>query len=358
VRRVGTDIQFSLEFYAREENANALGQVPVVVDWEPVEESLRFGVLRRGLCSAVEQANGMVSIQPVWHPKLGEPYLEGFQATWAGHNGHQLTLNFSTAYFQGMVPQATKTLVERGRLKEGDAVLYLVCAFRRPAQPQLPTPPEPARFAIEEILPEIPIVAKNMDDLLRGSVPYGQLLEADMPVFVPQTVLQEAVQRTREAGAVETGGILIGRLYRDSGLPEIFAEVTAQIPARYTQQALTSLTFTAQTWADVEAAITLRHGEEIYLGWWHSHPARQWCSKCPEENRKMCKLSGEFFSGHDAALHRTVFPRAYSVALVISDSFATGMTWPMFGWRDGVVAQRGFYITDSTMAPSSAAIPT
>jgi hypothetical protein len=98
----------------------------------------------------------------------------------------------------------------------------------------------------------------------------------------------------------------------------------------------------------VDAAVRLRGQAEVYLGWWHSHPTRRWCEQCPEEKRAQCKLTGEFFSSYDEALHRCCFPRAYSVALVISDSHATGLTAPMYGWRDGQLAQRGFYICNGS----------
>ena len=60
----------------------------------------------------------------------------------------------------------------------------------------------------------------------------------------------------------------------------------------------------------------------------------------------MCKVSGEFFSSQDLALHRTVFPRAYSLGLVVSDSYAHGLTYPLFGWRNGMVQERAYRIVN------------
>jgi hypothetical protein len=34
---------------------------------------------------------------------------------------------------------------------------------------------------------------------------------------------------------------------------------------------------------------------------------------------------------------------AFSFALVVSDSYAEGLTFPSFGWRRGVLSRRGFY---------------
>ena len=172
----------------------------------------------------------------------------------------------------------------------------------------------------------------------------GPIADQDVAVFVQEFILDEIRGLMARAGAVETGGVLIGHLHRDDERNDVFLEIAAQIPARFTQQELTSLTFTPETWSDVDAAVALRGRDEIHVGWWHSHPAREWCKNCPAENRAVCKRSGEFFSSDDAALHRTIFPRAYSVGLVVSDSYASGLTFPMFGWKNGQIATRGFHV--------------
>ena len=100
------------------------------------------------------------------------------------------------------------------------------------------------------------------------------------------------------ASGRETGGILIGRLHHDAALPEIFAEVSAQIPAEHTLGTVARLTFTAETWSAASAAIRLRNQGEVYLGYWHSHPVREWCraKECTLEKQKTCRLAKDFFS--------------------------------------------------------------
>ncbi len=80
------------------------------------------------------------------------------------------------------------------------------------------------------------------------------------------------------------------------------------------------------------------------LGWWHSHPVREWCKECPVERQQVCKMSGDFFSAHDHALHRTVFPSAYSIAIVANDVATGDVTFSAFGWRDGLLEARGFHV--------------
>jgi len=51
-----------------------------------------------------------------------------------------------------------------------------------------------------------------------------------------------------------------------------------------------------------------------------------------------------FFSSQDEALHRTVFPKAFSLALVVSEIAEDDRRIALFGWRRGRVEQRGFHI--------------
>ena len=54
-----------------------------------------------------------------------------------------------------------------------------------------------------------------------------------------------------------------------------------------------------------------------------------------------------FFSNTDIHMHRTVFPRAYQVALLVSDHGREALEVNLFGWRQGGVVARGFEIYES-----------
>jgi proteasome lid subunit RPN8/RPN11 len=270
---------------------------------------------------------------------VGEPYLEGFRVNVATREG-EAPSDFPTGYFKALVTQASTHFVERGKLQKGDRVRFLAAAFRGQ---QAASNGSKVKFTTEEVALTREIKDAPLSQLLGDSVPHGTIDAGDVPVFVPTRVLEEATSLSRDAGMKETGGILIGHLYRDAGLPEIFAGVTAQIHARHTEADLTKLTFTAQTWTEVQAAIDLRHKNEIMLGWWHSHPVREWCKDCAPERQKVCAMATDFFSSHDQALHRTVFPSAYSIALVAND-LVSDVTFSAFGWREGLIESRGFYI--------------
>jgi hypothetical protein len=170
-------------------------------------------------------------------------------------------------------------------------------------------------------------------------------VDGDLPVFVPQCVIDDATELALANPEDEVGGVLIGQVCRDPRSRAMFIEVTAQIPAIHTQSTSTSLTFTPETWAAVRSAADLRGRGEIWLGSFHTHPVRAWCAKCAPESQAKCPMRGNFFSTTDVALHRAVFLAAYCVALVVSDS-VSGIDISCFGWRRGRVMSRSFHVVD------------
>ena len=332
------DYQYAFEYYR--EDGTPLGQVSVTVDWEPAQEWARFVAIRHGRL-ATSDLSGATSIHPIWHPASGEPYLGGFRVSVSASEGN-VSSDFTTAYFKALAHQISSRFVETGQLKSGERFRYVAAAFPRPDGGQVNST---VAFATEEVAPSLALRETNFAEAARGAVPHDLVNAEEMPVLVPQRVLDEAAVLGRHAGAKETGGILIGHLHRDSGRPEIFAQVTAQIEARHTQADLTKLTFTSETWTDVRATLHLRRKDEIMLGWWHSHPVREWCKNCPIENQKVCPMSAGFFSTHDHALHRVMFPRAFSIALVVNHVAFGAATFSLFGWKQGLLESRGFYIT-------------
>jgi hypothetical protein len=152
---------------------------------------------------------------------------------------------------------------------------------------------------------------------------------------------------------VETGGLLLGRLHRYLNADDhgIAVEVTAQIPAQFTDASSTSLRFTDETWSAANHALRLRksagnpHANEIVIGWVHSHPSKQWCNEsCPMETRLTCPKQAPFFSSDDLTLHREVFPKAYHLALLVNVADA-GTTVSAFAADRGVMRQVPYHVT-------------
>lgn len=339
-----TDRRYAYAVQVIREDGSAAGQVPIDMDWEPAREWLRILALRQGHAPA-EAFTLDSTIEPLWHAERGEPYLAGFRARAAANGSAELCHDFTSAYFGRPCRSASTRLVAEGTLKEGERFRCLPVAFPRDDEPAGAAPA--LRLNARPAVPAVPVQLGRLGELLGRSVAHGSAGDGDdIPAFVPRTVLEETGALARAAEAKETGGILVGHLHRDPDVGGLFSHVTAQIPATHAEADRAKLSFTAQVWTDVRAALALRGRGEIMLGWWHSHPVREWCKDCPEESRSRCALTADFFSDHDRALHRTVFPRAYSLGLVVNDVAVDAPTFSLFGWRSGLIETRGFHVVE------------
>lgn len=337
------------------EDGSPVVQVPVTIDWDPVQEWLRFTALRRGAAPAL--ALGLeCRIEPVWDPVRREPYLAGVRARQLDDRKARLTVEIPDDYFHSAAHAAVARLVEEGRAEAGTPTRYLAVAFAEDVETPPPGRSE-RRFKARPSPPALVLGDGSQEAFMaRATATLGSPAETadDIPVFLPEEVLLETSALARAVEARETGGVLIGRLHRDDLLGGLFLEVTAQVPARHVDASLLHLTFTSETWTGIRSAIDLRRQGEIMVGYWHSHPVREWCKACPEERQRNCSLRADFYSGEDRHLHRTIFPRGYSIALVVNDIGFADPTFSMFGWRDGLIAARGFHMTSASPAPQGA----
>jgi hypothetical protein len=336
---VRDDYAYLLDFVR--DDGTAAGQVAVTPDWLPAQEWVYFEAVRSGRLPPVTAAPPAV-VEPLWHATAGQPYLSGVRIGIRSGDA-ALSREFPTSYFRGLATQGSAQLVESGALKSGEPFRYLVSAF--PRVTGVPVDVASGDFAVEDIVQPLPLDEASLESYLRGATAVdGFEAGVDVPVFVPQEILDEALALAAAAGDVETGGVLVGRLHRDRAVPEVFVEVTAQIAAPHTEASATKLTFTAETWAAVRAALALRRGNDLMIGWWHHHPDFCRLRGCPIERRRVCTASSAFFSAEDVQLHRAIFARAFHIALLISDSAATGLTSALYGWRRGIVVGRGFHV--------------
>ncbi len=336
------DYQYTLDILA--EDGRELDRMVVTPDWKAALEWAHFEGIREGRLRPVSAAVPGV-IEPVWEAKAGEPFVAAFRAVIPSQGKGDVSREIPRTYLQSLAQEASAKLVEKGTLQSGAPFRYVVSAFPAPAAPRAEENPTDG-FSVEEIVRPLPLTEGSLGGLMRDAAPAGSDEPGShVPVFVPRRVLDETVELAQAAGDVETGGVLVGTLHRDESAPDIFVEVTAQIPAPHTLSRSTKLTFTGETWAAVQAALNLRRRNEIMIGWWHFHPDFCRLRNCPVERRRLCPGASPFFSAEDVHLHATCFPSAYHVALLISDSTAAGgMTWSLFGWSQGKVSARGFHV--------------
>ena len=340
------DYRFSLDFFRAD--GSAVGQAPVDIDWEPAIEWTHFDGVRSGRLPAIMNV-GPARIEPIWDRQLGEPHVSGFRVVTRANEGADFCAEIPSTYVRDLARENSSNWVEKGKLKAGEVFKYRVCAFAHPKGREISSA---AGFSVEEIDQPLDLAASSLGEFIASSRVGGSefLNPSDLPVFIPSRVLEEVTAATTDAGDLETGGVLVGKLHCDRSVPDIFVEVTAQIRAWHAQAQHTKLTFTSETWDAVRAAIELRKQNEVMLGWWHCHP--DFCKHCAPEKRVGCAYSRPFFSSEDCALQRAVFGRAFNVGLLASYLSAGALTHTLFGWRQGMVAPRGFHVLPDTRQPN------
>lgn len=328
--------EYILELYKREPK-RLLGRAPVALDATPLGEALLLDLVRRG--ELADFANPpAVRVEPQYDESWVQEPILGLLVSADLADKRRASFTVSIDYFGDAAQQAADKFIETGDLESGELFEYRIFARKREPSPAAPK----KRFSLEPNAPSVPITPSSLQSQMDSALLLGDWAKRDIPVFVDWSVLSEASDLTRQAGALETGGVLIGHMHRDSA--EVFLEITAQIPAAARSQ-LTRLSFGPDTWSQVQAAVDARKQREVWLGWWHSHSYfKDKKSNGSPDHATKAQRALPFLSSEDRLLHRTVFPRAYSVALLITDSPQSGMSWALFGWRAGLIVQRGFHV--------------
>jgi hypothetical protein len=331
-----------------------LETVPTEVDWSPAFEWALFEGMREGKLPA-RAPFGASTVLPAWHERLRRPYVGAFAVRVTGRDGdvessHEVTIPLE--YLTEAAQRAGTDAYKRGRMKS-KLFRYHVLAY--PGNGAEDAGPGDARgFTVVDVAQPVPLRDAEMRSFMESAVAFDDPDAAEVPVFFPRGILNEMARLTRAAAPKEVGGILLGHLHRDPASGEIFIEVTAQVQAREAQSELTKLTFTAETWTAVRAAIDLRRRDELIMGWWHCHSfLQETCKDCEKYKNRTCSASAAFMSSQDCALHRTIFPRAYSLSVVLSDSPCGGLSWKLFGWKQGRVLPRGFYVLEAGVRATS-----
>jgi hypothetical protein len=312
-------------------------QVTIEPDWEPALEAARFAGLRSlGVWSQPDSARA--HIEPRWFAGAGPPRVRSLSVH-VNSDGHHWSVDLpAVRYFHEAARAVIARLVADGRITAGQRVGYAVTAYAIDG-PFAKT--SALTFETADRLQPCPARDRPIGELVDRSIACGESDPSDIDVVLPELMLDEICELTLDAGEAETGGVLVGHLCRNHASRDFGLELTAQVPARHTEANASKLTFTADTWTDVRAAVALRQAGELLVGYWHSHPAHGWCKACPVERQTACPLSAGFLSADDKALHRVMFPAAYSQALVITRS-VRGLDVQLFGWRHGVLEPRGF----------------
>ncbi|MGE3840279.1 MAG: hypothetical protein AB7I50_01705 [Vicinamibacterales bacterium] len=333
---------YSLEFLR---DGRPLASVRVTPDFAPVIEAARWAALRHGVPPA-EALMAPACVEPRWNETLGQPYASGLVASALIGDRREGSVDVPQRYFGDYARIATTSLVERGLAHTGESLAYLVAAYASSA------PVEDARaraegdLHTEELPADLDVGSASLERRIDGATWLGPRVEGDAPVVITRDVLNEALGLVERHVDVEAGGFLIGHVCRDTATGDIFIDVTDWLPARHTQSTLSTLTFTPETWCEARAALALRRRGEVFLGWIHTHPVTAICRAqgCSDAAQQQCPMARDYFSDHDRFLHKTMFPRAHGLALVINDWKGAPPSASLFGYRSGLIDLRGFHV--------------
>ena len=326
-----------------------IGDLRLNVDWIP---ALRCAEFEQDVLSdqTPENRSAYPVIEPVWSSQNDRPYVGGIRIRRSRDS--DATVDFPFSYFSSSIVEASGQLVSSGSLVAGQPFDYRVFAMpdaNRGEQQdpgiQIAAVEEPPSIERTELTPLIAAAESHAGNAAAPASSSTVPLSTVMPVFIPQRTFDEATELARRAGDLETGGILVGQLCRGSD-DTVFCKVSAQIPAEHTTATRQSLRFTPETWVNVDAAIRLRGLGEIPLGWWHSHPF--FCARCTPAQRALCAFSMPAFSAADRDLHREVFQKPWSIALLLSFLGGERPSYDVFAWNRGQIeAVRYFTLPES-----------
>jgi proteasome lid subunit RPN8/RPN11 len=327
---------FRLALYRDE--GTPLGQAAIEVDWEPARQWVRLLAMRDGRLPGEDAA-----IRPVWHAS-GEPLLAAVRVSLATlPPGTDVSHDFHIVYFRELARAAAAVFVESGDLAIGERYRWLALAVPGPA-PERPAPARRFTIRSHSRLPRLAEASLPPLDGCEGTI--GCPDPDDPPAFISRQVLEEIAAAARRETAVETGGALVGRLYRDPDARQVFACITAQLPARHTEATATRLALSSPTWAGMRADVERRSMGETLVGWWHTHVGGSTPGEDDGPRGTAGPASLNFFSQHDCAVHRAVFPSATSVALVASPADDGEVAFGVFGWCRGMLQSRGLHVLE------------
>lgn len=333
------------------DGAEPLGTVPLRrPDFEPALQWAYLQRVRRALAPAVMHCGDGV-VEPVWDEELGRPFVESIGIR-VGTSGVTPLSRIPIAYLRKSVEMAASGWVAEGRLAAGEPFRYRLVAHASSDESSMAE--DESGITAEPIPQPLDLQEREMAAVVDASEARDAEWsdDTDLLVVIPLTILEEVVVLAEAAGELEMGGVLVGGLCRDRASGDLFVEVRAQLPARHGCAASDRFTFTAETWADARAAIALRGEGECLVGWHHSHPF--FCRRCSVESRLRCPLLRPFLSEHDESLHRTVFGRAFDLALLVTDRGPDGREVALFGWRHGLLLRRGYRVSGGAVERTAA----
>lgn len=130
---------------------------------------------------------------------------------------------------------------------------------------------------------------------------------------VKQSVLNQIHRHGLSTTDIEVCGVLVGNVYHDPSGPWLYIEKA--IEGNHATQRAAQVTFTADTWAHIQAIMDKDYPDKRILGWYHTHPG-----------------FGIFLSDMDVFIQENFFPEPWQVAFVYDPK---AKEEGLFFWKEG-----------------------
>jgi proteasome lid subunit RPN8/RPN11 len=156
----------------------------------------------------------------------------------------------------------------------------------------------------------------DVKDLASEHLPAGKFPaspRADFRLHISPEVRRNIEQHAKADVSVEICGVLVGNWFEDENGP--FVDVTNYIRCDNASSKFAEVTFTHESWAQINKAMDSQFKDSRIVGWYHSHPD-----------------FGIFLSDRDCFIHEHFFSGPGQVAYVIDP--VRGLEG-MFAWRGG-----------------------
>jgi proteasome lid subunit RPN8/RPN11 len=314
------------------------------VDFRNCTADFRFSALRRGLLPN-DGSDPVIRLEPLL-PKSGGIYGYGFRLK-ADFNGKRFSKIYGQNIFRYEMRRVLLDLLQANeQLKNIDLNFRLLFLKKPENKTDLGTKP---KFSFSTRHPQLPIIKRKPGvflgkiDLQEGSPE----MNGDVPVYIPESLVQEMIDHTMKYKEREEAGFLAGHLCQDPHSGGLFAVCTDQIIADGGTQrmagdescSVVQFQFSPEIFYHAQQVVAQRKNGEALLGWWHSHPWPFICQKTDS-----CKCTSLFFSSADVDVMEAAFPAPYQVAVVIGGApeAPKKAVAKMYGWRDGLVEAREF----------------
>jgi proteasome lid subunit RPN8/RPN11 len=149
---------------------------------------------------------------------------------------------------------------------------------------------------------------------------------------VRQSALNKIHRHGHSADEIEVCGVLVGNVHHDATGPWLYVEHV--IEGNHATQRAAQVTFTADTWAHIQAVMDRDYPDRRILGWYHTHPG-----------------FGIFLSDMDVFIQDNFFGEPWQVALVYDPG---AKEEGLFLWKAGKPRPDRFLVEPDATAEEAA----